>query len=112
MLLFQTIADYEHAKILGKLTSTITPSNDENLWFSTFACPQVVADVYNRHVIVFIYRQYQVEKERRVNKCRETMSFFPLVEMNILENSNNPILLLPAHSHFYLLELKEHLKVI
>jgi hypothetical protein len=102
----QTLIDYEHTKMLKKLKSTMSPCTDVNLWFSTFTCPQIVADTYNRPVTVFTYREYYVEKERKMNAYKEAMSFFPLVEMNVIENINSPILLLLAHSHFYLVDLK------
>ncbi|KAI9347561.1 hypothetical protein BD770DRAFT_462255 [Pilaira anomala] len=35
----QTLADFERTKMLKKLTSTISPCYDSNLWFSTFTCP-------------------------------------------------------------------------
>ncbi|KAI9347560.1 hypothetical protein BD770DRAFT_413610 [Pilaira anomala] len=69
--------------------------------------PQVVADTYNRPVVVFTYREFYVEKDRKMKEFKDAFSFFPLVEMNIIENINNPILLLLAQSHFYLIELKK-----
>ncbi|KAI9332626.1 hypothetical protein BD770DRAFT_403097 [Pilaira anomala] len=94
----QTMVDFEQTKMLKKLASTISPCYNSKLWFITFSCPQVVADTYNRPVVIFTYREFYL---------KDALSFLPLVEMNIIENINNPILLLLAHSHFYLIELKK-----
>lgn len=53
-----TVVKYEEQKMMAKLKSTLSPclgKDYEHMWFSTFTCPQVVADTYQRPVIVATY---------------------------------------------------------
>jgi hypothetical protein len=97
------VVQYEEQKMINKLQSTKSPClNDFQLWFSTFTCPQVVDDTYERPVIVYCYVENCLKTgEKKINY--ESQVYCPLINMQITDSSN-PITLLLAFSHFYYVE--------
>lgn len=98
--------DSERAKMIRRLNSVKSPclkEEDYPLWFSTFSCPQVVADAYQRPVILYTYVNYKLKKTGEMKENDEAQVFFPLVNME-MANANKPIALLLSESHFYSVE--------
>ncbi|KAG2200637.1 hypothetical protein INT47_007381 [Mucor saturninus] len=93
--------------MVRRLNSSKSPclGEDQLLWFSTFSCPQVVVDTFERPVILFSHVKYLLKDtgEPRVN--REAQAFFPLVNMPF-KNVDMPITLLYSSSHFYAVEFQ------
>ncbi|KAI8327632.1 hypothetical protein BC941DRAFT_519652 [Chlamydoabsidia padenii] len=96
-----SVIQFEHQKMLRRLETKVSPCDDRSLWFSTIVCPQIVADTYQRPVMLYCYvENYLKTGAKKINY--ESQIYFPLVHMD-LKNSNNPITLL-ASSHFYYVE--------
>lgn len=91
------VIEYEDKRMINRLESTASPCGP-NLWFSTFTCPQIVADTYQRPVIVYCY---VLTGKMKVHY--ESQIYFPLINMK-LEDIDRPITLLLAFSHFYYIE--------
>ncbi|KAI8985992.1 hypothetical protein BDB01DRAFT_787166 [Pilobolus umbonatus] len=86
---------------LDSFKSPCLGNDDLLLWFSTFTCPQVVADTYQRPVILYCYLENFVNGE--IRRFYESQVFFPLIEME-MSKTEYPISLLLSHSHFYSIE--------
>lgn len=98
-----TVVQYEEQRMINRLQSTKSPClNDRDLWFTSYSCPQIVADTYRRPVIVYCYAEYY-SKNGTKNTHFESQVYFPLIDMQLSE-TNNPITLLLAFSHFYYVE--------
>lgn len=90
---------FEEQRMIRRLQSTKSPClNDGDLWFTSYSCPQIVADTYERPVIVYCYLSLKDK-----NPIYESQIYFPLINMD-LRDLNNPITLLLAFSHFYYVE--------
>lgn len=72
------IIEFEEKKMMNKLRSKKSPClGDSPLWLSTFTCPQVVADTYNRPVLLYMYNENIVAKTNEVKKHYQSQAFFP-----------------------------------
>lgn len=91
-------------RMLNRLQSTISPCHDEHLWFSTFICPQIVADTYERPVIVYCYQIFTIESTGKQNPIYESQIYYPLINMKS-NDVHRPITLLLAFKHFYYVEV-------
>ncbi|KAI9008900.1 hypothetical protein CLU79DRAFT_723161 [Phycomyces nitens] len=78
---------------------------DLSLWFSTFICPQIVADTYQRPVIIYTYSEHSVRTTGKLNAYHESQVYWPLIHME-LTSADNPITLLLSFSHFYYVEFQ------
>ncbi|KAI9472436.1 MAG: hypothetical protein EXX96DRAFT_542532 [Benjaminiella poitrasii] len=97
------VVQFEEQRMIKRLQSTKSPCLDDlHLWFSTFICPQLVADTYERPVIMYCYVENCLKTgEKRINY--ESQWYVPLINMQ-LADSSKPITLLLAFSHFYYVE--------
>lgn len=98
----EEVIELEKSKMIRRLNSTKSPcllEEDHHLWFSTFSCPQVVADTYKRPVLLYSYVS-NVLKTGEIRENHEAQVFFPLVHMD-LANIDKPITLLLSINHFY-----------
>ncbi|KAI8969525.1 hypothetical protein BDB01DRAFT_840179 [Pilobolus umbonatus] len=89
--------------MMNKLDSFKSPclgNDDLPLWFSTFTCPQVVADTYQRPVILYCYLENFVNGE--IRRFYESQVFFLLIEMEMFK-TEYPISLLLSHTHIALI---------
>ncbi|KAI8979870.1 hypothetical protein BDB01DRAFT_797794 [Pilobolus umbonatus] len=86
---------------LDSFKSSCLGNNDLPLWFSTFTCPQVVADTHQRPVILNCYLENFVNGE--IRRFYESQVIFPLIEME-MSKTEYPISPLLSHSHFYSIE--------
>ncbi|KAI8976151.1 hypothetical protein BDB01DRAFT_804661, partial [Pilobolus umbonatus] len=86
--------------MMNRLDSFKSPclGNDLPLCFSTFTSPQVVADTYQRPVILYCYLESFVNGE--IRRFYESQVFFPLIEIE-MSKTEYPISPLLSHSHFY-----------
>ncbi|KAI7868052.1 uncharacterized protein EV154DRAFT_582268 [Mucor mucedo] len=101
----EAVVNYEEQKMLTKLLTVESPCllpEDNMLWFSTFVCPQIVADTYERPVFLYGYTE-NILKTGEVRTIYESHVFIPLVHME-LSARENPISLLLSSSHFYYVE--------
>lgn len=90
---------FEEQRMIRRLQSTKSPClNDGDLWFTSYSCLQIVADTYERPVIVYCYLSLKDK-----NPIYESQIYFPLINMD-LRDLNNPITLFLAFSHFYYVE--------
>lgn len=99
------VTQFEEERMVNRLLSRKSPClerDDQATWFSTFICPQVVADTYNRPVIVFSYIENRSNTGKLINTY-EACVYFPLINMELIA-ANNPISILAAQSHFYYIE--------
>lgn len=98
-----TIVQYEEQRMINRLQSTKSPClNNQDLWFTSYSCPQIVADTYERPVIVYCYVENFLKTGEK-NILFESQVYFPLINME-LTNLSQPITLLLAFSHFYYVE--------
>ncbi|KAI9252511.1 hypothetical protein EDC94DRAFT_275590 [Helicostylum pulchrum] len=103
----ENTVEYEKDKMIKRLNSKKSPclnEEDPPLWFSTLSCPQVVADTYQRPVIILNYVGNML-KTGKIRINHEPQVFFPLIHMD-LRNAEHPITILLAHNHFYYVEFK------
>ncbi|KAI8988752.1 hypothetical protein BDB01DRAFT_833808 [Pilobolus umbonatus] len=99
-----SILRFKEEKMIRRLQSKVSPClHDTDLWFSSFVCPQIVADTYQRPVYLYCYTENYVHKTGATNKIYESQIFMPLIHMD-LSSLQNPIPLLLANSHFYFIE--------
>ncbi|KAG2191822.1 hypothetical protein INT47_006653 [Mucor saturninus] len=102
----EKVIELERIKMVKRLNSTKSPclnQEDQILWFSTFSCPQVVADTFERPVILFSYVKYPLKETGQFRENHEAQVFFPLINMP-LQNVDKPISLLYSSFHFYVVE--------
>lgn len=90
------VALLEERRMFHRLQSTRSPClDDQELWFTSYSCPQIVADTYERPVIVYCYNEYKMKKTGAINPVYESQIYFPLINMQT-SDSNRPITLLLA----------------
>ena len=96
----EKVVELERIKMVKRFNSTKSPclnQEDQILWFSTFSCPQVVADAFERPVILFSYVKYPLKETGEFRENREAQVFFPLINMP-LQNVDKPITLFYSSS--------------
>ncbi|KAI9004284.1 hypothetical protein CLU79DRAFT_841332 [Phycomyces nitens] len=102
------VVQYEEERMINRLQSSKSPclgQTDLSLWFSTFICPQIVADTYQRPVIIYTYSEHSVRTTGKLNAYHESQVYWPLIHME-LTSADNPITLLLSFSHFYYVEFQ------
>jgi hypothetical protein len=82
----KAVVKYQSQRMLERLQSTKSPC-DPNLWFTTFTCPQIVADSYERPVIVYTY-VVNANKDGVKKENHEAQIFFPLLNMKLIDSHN------------------------
>ncbi|KAI9005505.1 hypothetical protein CLU79DRAFT_723915 [Phycomyces nitens] len=102
------VVQYEEERMINRLQSSKSPclgQTDLSLWFSTFICPQIVADTYQRPVIIYTYSEHSVRTTSKLNVYHESQVYWPLIHME-LTSADNPITLLLSFLHFYYVEFQ------
>lgn len=103
----EKIIDSERAKMIKRLNSTKSPclsTDDLELWFGNLSCPQIVADTYERPVLVYSFVSYTLSTGEVRNNF-ESSVFFPLINMD-MTSTEKPITILCAFNHYYYIEFK------
>jgi hypothetical protein len=95
----QAVVQFEEKRMLRRLQSTRSPClDDQELWFTSFVCPQIVADTYQRPVIVYCYEKYKVEETGVINPEYESQIYFPLIIMQTTDLHRPTTLLLAFYT--------------
>ncbi|KAI8978982.1 hypothetical protein BDB01DRAFT_852207 [Pilobolus umbonatus] len=82
---------------LDSLKSPCLGNDDLPLWFSTFTCPQVVADTYQRPVILYCYLENFVNG--KIGRSMNLTSFLYWLKSKWLRRNIQSHF--SSHSHFY-----------
>ncbi|KAI8985364.1 hypothetical protein BDB01DRAFT_905340 [Pilobolus umbonatus] len=102
----EEVANEQEQAVIKRLESAKLPClDDTSLWFSTFVCPQILADTYQRPVILYIYTKNTIRSTGELREIKEVEVYWSLIHME-LDQSDHPIALLLASNHFYLIEYK------
>ncbi|KAI9006592.1 hypothetical protein CLU79DRAFT_849896 [Phycomyces nitens] len=102
------VVQYEEERMINRLQSSKSPclgQTDLSLWLSTFICTQIVADTYQRPVIIYTYSEHSVRTMGKLNVYHESQVYWPLIHME-LTSADNLITLLLSFSYFYYIELQ------
>ncbi|KAI8997114.1 hypothetical protein BDB01DRAFT_830729 [Pilobolus umbonatus] len=80
---------FKEEKLIRRQQSKVSPClHDTELWFSSFVCPQIDVDTYQRPIYSYCYTEHQVNSTGDTNKIYESQIFMPLIHMDLprLEN--------------------------
>lgn len=100
----------EYSKKLSDIKSPCLDTNETYMWFETTGCPQVVADTFNRHVVlltaspkVYSGGRIGIDSNGNIEYNNERGLFSPFFELDT-NYLFDPIVLFIFNNHYYLVE--------